>query len=264
MPEFFYQMYSPELLLLLPIAFMAGLIDSAVGGGGLVQLPGIFSVYPNQASAVLHGTNKLASFSGTSVATWQYARRIQFHWHMLAGAVIMAFAFSYLGAKLIPYLPKEYLRPIMLVLMILMVAYTFHKKDLGHTHQPKFQKSGERYAGLLLGATIGFYDGFFGPGTGSLLAFAFVKWLGFDFLSATAHAKVINLTTNFAALSFFIPHGYILWGTALLMSVFNISGAYVGTHIVTKHGAPLVRKIFMVMLSIIILKFSYDTVSVFL
>lgn len=160
MPTIIQQLLSPELFLLLPLAFLAGLIDSAVGGGGLIQLPGIFSIYPNQVPTILHGTNKLASFSGTSVATWRYARHVPLRWHMLFGAVVMALIFSYLGAKTIPYLPKEYLRPIMLVLMILMVIYTFRKKDMGHTHEPKFAKQHEIFAGLVLGATIGFYDGF--------------------------------------------------------------------------------------------------------
>ena len=120
MPDFFQQLTSPELLVLMPLAFLAGLIDSAVGGGGLIQLPGIFSVYPNQVPTILHGTNKLASFSGTSVATWRYARHVPLRWSMLLGAVGDALVFSYLGAKTIPYLPKEYLRPIMLVLMILL------------------------------------------------------------------------------------------------------------------------------------------------
>ena len=264
MSDIIQQLLSPELLILLPIAFLAGLIDSAVGGGGLIQLPGIFSVYPNQVPTILHGTNKLASFSGTSVATWRYARHVPLRWHMLFGAVVMALIFSYLGAKTIPYLPKEYLRPIMLVLMILMVVYTFLKKDMGHVHQPKFAKNHEIWAGLALGALIGFYDGFFGPGTGSLLAFAFVKWFGCDFLSATAHSKVVNLATNFAALSFFIPHGYVLWGIGLAMGLSNILGSLVGTHVVTRHGAPLIRKILIVVLSLTISKFAYDTIQPFL
>jgi uncharacterized membrane protein YfcA len=249
-----------ELLLLLPVAFLAGLIDSAVGGGGLIQLPGIFNIIPNHDATVLHGTNKLSSIQGTAMATLQYAKRVKLRWHMLLGAVLMAFIFAYLGAKLIPYLPKAYLRPIMLVLMILMVIYTFMKKDMGLTHEPIFGKRGEVYAGVALGIAIGFYDGFFGPGTGSLLAFAFVKWFGYDFLTATAHSKVLNLATNFAALSFFLPHGYVLWGTGLMMGVFNIGGALCGTHVVTHYGAPLIRKILIVVLSLTILKFGYDTV----
>lgn len=254
----------PEIWLLLPLAFLAGLIDSAVGGGGLIQLPGIFSIIPQHAAPVLHGTNKLSSISGTLVAAGQYARHVPLRWRMLIGAAVMALIFSYIGASVIPYLPKEYLRPIMLVLMVAMVVYTFHKKDLGHAHTPKFDARGEILWGLVLGAAIGFYDGFFGPGTGSLLAFVFVKWFGFDFLAATAHAKVLNLATNFAALSFFVPHGYLLWGVGLSMSAFNILGALCGTHVVTRHGAPLIRKILIVILTLTICKFAYDTFVPFL
>lgn len=253
-----------QLFLLIPLAFFAGLIDSAVGGGGLIQLPGIFSIIPNHDAPTLHGTNKLSSFCGTAVATRQYARRVTFRWHLLIGAIIMAFAGSYLGARIIPLLPVAYLRPIMLVLMVVMVVYTLRKKDLGHHHAPRLTQTQELSAGLLLGGAIGFYDGFFGPGTGSLLAFTFVKFFGFDFLVATAHSKIINLTTNLAALSFFIPHGYLLWGVGLTMGFSNILGALVGTRIVTQHGAPLIRKILIIILSITIAKFSYDTFQSFI
>ncbi len=256
--------FAPELLLLLPLAFLAGLIDSAVGGGGLIQLPGVFTIIPNHPASTLHGTNKLSSFCGTAVATRQYARHVQLRWRMLFGTIAMAFIFSSLGARIIPLMPIQYLRPIMLVLMLAMVVYTFYKKDLGHTHAPRFNQNGEIWAGLALGVAIGFYDGFFGPGTGSLLAFAFVKLFGYDFLVATAHSKIINLTTNFAALTFFIPHGYLLWGVGLLMGASNICGALVGTRIVTRHGAPLIRKILIVVLSLTISKFAYDTVRPFM
>ena len=115
----------PELWLLLPLAFLAGLIDSAVGGGGLIQLPGIFTILPNQPAPMLHGTNKLSSFCGTAIATRQYARRVPFHWNMLSGAILMAFIFANLGARLIPLLPIQYLRPIMLVLMAVVIVLTF-------------------------------------------------------------------------------------------------------------------------------------------
>lgn len=106
----------------------------------MINYRGFFTILPNQPAPMLHGTNKLASFCGTAVPTRQYARSVPFRWNMLIGAMVMAFAFSNLGARLIPLLPIQYLRPIMLVLMIAMVIYTFYKKDLGHTHAPKFQQ----------------------------------------------------------------------------------------------------------------------------
>lgn len=256
---------SPELILLLPLAFSAGLIDSAVGGGGLIQIPGLFSILPQQMPATLLGTNKLSSICGTAIATHQYSKRTQLNWRMLSGAAITALIFSVIGANAATLLPTQYLRPIMLVLLLLMVTYTFLKKNLGqHSIDLKLSKQQEKSRGLMLGVGIGLYDGFFGPGTGSILAFAFVKLFGHDFLNATAHSKVLNLAANIGALGLFGLQHNVLWGTGILMGASNIVGALCGTHIVGKYGAPLIRKIFIFILSTTILKFTFDTVKLFL
>ena len=253
---------TPELLLLIPLAFTAGLIDSAVGGGGLIQVPGLFSILPQQPAATLLGTNKISSMFGTAIASRQYAKQVSLRWQMLFWAAGVALVCSYIGASFVKLLPIHLLRPIMLVLLIVMVAYTILKKDLGQNHNPIYHN--EKIRAIALGAGMGFYDGFFGPGTGSLLAFAFVKWFGFDFLIASAHCYLVNLTTNFAALAFFVPHGYLLWGIGLAMGAANILGALVGTHVVTRYGSPLIRKILIVVLCVIISKFAYDTILPFI
>lgn len=247
----------PELFLLIPLAFIAGLIDSAVGGGGLIQIPGLFSILPRTEPATLLGSNKLISMMGTSLACQQYAKKVNLHWKLLLYICIPAFIASYFGAELVKYLPIKWLRPIILFLLLLMVLYTFFKKDLGQNHKPR--KSNTTLQGSALGVGIGLYDGFFGPGTGSLLAFAFVRLFGYDFLNATAHSKIVNLSTNIGALTLFIPHGNILWAIGLLLGASNMLGAFAGAHIVTKHGAPFIRKIFIIILSATIVKFGYDT-----
>lgn len=247
----------PELLLLIPLAFISGLIDSAVGGGGLIQVPGLFSILPNQSPATLLGTNKLSSVCGTAIASRQYAKRVPLHWRLLLWAGSTALIFSYIGASFVKLLPVHLLRPIMLVLLLLMVTYTILKKNLGQTHNPNTQH--EKLRAIALGIGMGLYDGFFGPGLGSLLAFAFVRFFGHDFMSATAHSKIVNLATNIGALALFIPHGNILWATGLMMGASNMIGALAGTHVVSKYGAPFIRKVFIVILSVTIIKFGYDT-----
>lgn len=251
---------TPELLLLIPLAFTAGLIDSAVGGGGLIQVPGLFSILPQQPAATLLGTNKISSMFGTAIASRQYAKRVSLRWQMLFWAAGVALVCSYIGASFVKLLPIHLLRPIMLVLLIVMVAYTILKKDLGQSHNPIYHN--EKIRAIALGAGMGFYDGFFGPGLGSLLAFAFVRFFGYDFLNATAHSKIVNLATNVGALALFIPHGDILWATGLMMGASNMLGAFAGTSVVTKYGTPFIRKVFIIILSATIIKFSYDTFKI--
>lgn len=256
--------FGSEIWLLLPLAFVAGLIDSAVGGGGLIQVPGLFGILPNTTPATLLGTNKLSSICGTAIAARQYAQRISLNWKMLWGAVFATLIFSYAGAGAVALLPVKYLRPIMLALLIAMVAYTFLKKDLGqHAIELNLSEKQQKYRGIGLGVCIGLYDGFFGPGTGSILSFAFVKLFGHDFLNATAHSKILNVAANIGALMMFAPSGHIMWLTGLLMGASNIGGALCGTHVVTKYGAVFIRKVFIIVLSSTIIKFSYDTIKTF-
>ena len=175
------------------VGFAAGLMDAAVGGGGLLQIPGLFNLLPNATPvASVMGVNKFASCCGTLTATGQYLRRIPVPWKMLLPAAALAFVASYLGAKTVVYFPVQYMKPAMLVIMIAMCLYTFLKKDLGQTVRTEKLTRRETLWGLFFGALIGFYDGVFGPGTGSLLAFVFVRFYGYDFLAANASSKVIN------------------------------------------------------------------------
>lgn len=248
-----------SFLLLLIAGFLAGLMDAAVGGGGLLQLPALFGLLPNTPIATVFGINKFASFWGTAMAASQFARRIHLPWHMLIPAAILAFIASYIGAKLVSYIPTHYMRPTMLILMVGMFIYTFHKKNLGQTIRHTALNRKEWAMGLFFGALIGLYDGIFGPGTGSLLAFVFVRFFAYDFLTATASAKIINLTTNLAALSFFVPNGHILWDWAIPLAIANLCGGMVGSRLAIKGGARFLRYGFMVLLCIMIGKFAFDT-----
>lgn len=248
-----------HFILLLIIGFLAGLMDAAVGGGGLLQIPGLFNFLPSSTPvASLMGINKFASFCGTSMATGRLVRSISVPWKMLLPAAAAAFAASYCGAKLIAYLPVQYIKPVMLVIMVAMFVYTFAKKDLGQTVRTTALSRKENYIGLGFGALIGFYDGIFGPGTGSLLAFIFVRFFAYDFLTANASAKVINLTTNLAALTFFIPNGHIVWAWALPLAAANLSGGLIGAQVALKGGSRFLRYGFMVLLVIMIGRFGWD------
>jgi uncharacterized protein len=249
----------PELVPLCLAAFAAGFIDSVVGGGGLIQLPALFIFAPTLPPATLFGTNKLSSICGTSVATVQYARHVEMRWRVALWAAGMAFVCSYFGARLVSLIPKDTLRPAVLVLLILVAIYTAWKKDFGSLHAPKLSNTNEILVALALGAGLGFYDGFFGPGTGSFLIFGFIGLFGFDFLRASAAAKVVNLMTNTAALCYFAPAGHVVYSIGLPMGAFNILGAVLGTRFAILKGSAFIRVLFLVIIAAVILKFAFDT-----
>jgi len=250
---------TPEIMALLFAALMAGAIDAVVGGGGLIQIPALFVAFPNESAATLFGTNKCASVVGTANATWRYARQVKMPWRTILPAAFAAFAFSYIGAVAVTWLPREIVRPLILLLLILSAVYTLKRKDFGLLHRPVHAGHRELVYAVLLGGVIGFYDGFFGPGTGSFLIFLFVRFFGFDFLHASAGAKVVNVATNLAALGYFLPNAYVLPVLAAAMAVANVSGSIMGTRLALKHGSGFIRQLFLITVAVLIVKFSWDT-----
>ena len=247
------------LSFLCAFAFMAGLIDAAVGGGGLIQIPALFNALPQVSAPTLFGTNKFASAVGTLSAARSYLRRVNIAWPLVLPAAIAAFVMSFAGAAAVSLLPKALLRPMVLVLLVLMAVYTLWKKDFGKLHKPVAIGRREMALGVLIGGAIGFYDGLFGPGTGSFLMFLFIRFFAFDFLHASASAKVVNLSTNVAALLFFIPSGNVIFAYALPMAACNMAGAMVGTRLAITKGAGFVRILFLLLTSTLICKLAWDT-----
>ncbi|WP_313952483.1 TSUP family transporter [Accumulibacter sp.] len=240
-------------------ALFAGFIDAVVGGGGLIQIPALFTALPNEIPATLFGSNKFASVFGTSNAAWRYARRVRMPWRTTLPAAIAAFAFSYLGAMAVAWMPPELLRPLILLLLVGAAIYTFARRDFGAIHRPQHTGGREFAYAVIVGGAIGFYDGFFGPGTGSFLIFLFIRFFGFDFLHASAASKVVNVATNLAALGYFLPNGHVLFGVAVLMATCNVLGSLIGTHLALRHGSGFVRKVFLCVVSLFIVKFAHDT-----
>lgn len=246
------------LTLLCMFAFLAGLIDSAVGGGGLVQIPAIFALLPRLPPVTLLGTNKMVSALGTTFAARSYLRRVRLPWAVILPATGAAFVMSFVGAAAVSMVPKGVLRPMVLVLLVTIGWYTLTRKDFGSTHVPRAITAREKMLALVFGAAIGFYDGLFGPGTGSFLIFLFIRYYGFDFIHASASAKVVNLATNIAALVFFIPAGHVIFHYALPMGLCNIAGALAGSWLAMRQGARFVRKLFLCLTGGLILKLAYD------
>jgi uncharacterized membrane protein YfcA len=249
-----------EYLLLACAAFSAGLVDAVVGGGGLIQIPVLFSMFSTTAPATLLGTSKLAGVFGTAAAAVNYARRVRIAWSAAAPAAMAAFSCSFFGAYTVTKVPADFMRTLLPIVLIAVAIYTFRRKDLGSVHAPLHTGGKERFIAVVVGASIGFYDGFFGPGTGSFLVFLFVRCFGFDFLAASAVAKVVNVACNVSALLWFGYSGHLLWQLGLMMAVCQVAGSLLGTKLAMKHGSVFVRKVFLVVVTILIVKTSYDAI----
>ena len=230
--------FSWAFLALCALAFFAGFIDSVIGGGGLIQVPALLVMLPGAPVATIFGTNKIVSLAGTSVALAQIARKVAVPWRVVLPAALAAALFAFMGARAVTLINPALLKPIILLLLIGVAAYTFFRKDFGDLHAPRWTHVTQRWVACGFGAALGFYEGFFGPGTGSFLIFAFIGLLGFNFLTASASAKVINITTNIAATAWFAWSGNILYKLAIPMAVCNVAGAWIGAQIARRWRSP--------------------------
>ncbi len=247
-----------ELLTVATASLLAGFVDAVVGGGGLILVPALFSTFPNAAPATLFGTNKGGAILGTAWATHQYAKRVTLPWRALLPAAGAALIGSFCGAWAVTQVNPDGLRKALPLILLGVLCYTLAKKDLGRHHAPRHSVGTQTLIASAIGVTIGFYDGFFGPGTGSFFVFLFVRMLGFDFLHASASAKLLNTSTNAAALVLFASKGHVWWQIAAVMAVANLIGSLLGTRMALAKGAGFVRGMFVVVVSVLILKTGYD------
>ncbi len=248
-----------DFALLILAAFCAGFVDAVAGGGGLIQVPALLAVMPEAPVATLFGTNKLSSIFGTATAAWRYSRRVAIPWGVVVPVAISAFVFSFIGAASVAWFPVELVRPVVFVLLLLVVAYVALQPNLG-VSEGADEVVHPLWRSLVVGAGLGFYDGFFGPGTGSFLVFCFVRVFGMGFLGASGAAKVVNLATNAAALSFFLPAGNVLLMLGLVMAVANVVGAQLGARAALRGGSVWVRRVFLGVSMALVIKIGWGLI----
>lgn len=192
-------MFSHQLIILCLASFSAGFVDSIVGGGGLIQLPALILALPGVPLVTVLGTNKMVSVTGTAVSAWRFSKSIPYIRSLLFPAMSAAFIASFLGAWTVTMMSSQVLKPLFTGLLFLVFLLTIRKQSFGiENHDPRVKIP--LWKPLGLGAVLGFYDGFFGPGTGSLLIIGFVGLMTMTFVQGSAYAKMINLTTNVAAI----------------------------------------------------------------
>jgi len=247
-----------ELILLCIAAFAAGFIDAIAGGGGLIQTPSALILLPQYPVATVIGTIKIPAFTGTSFAAAQYAKHGSFNYRQLGFMMMIAFVAAFSGSKLLTMVSNHFMKPLLLVVLIVVAVYTWVNKNFGnHTKKNHSVKKQWGYA-VLVSLVIGFYDGFIGPGAGSFLVLSFISLLGFDFLRASAYAKFVNLATNLGSVVFFAASGKIIYTIALPMAICNGMGGWLGARLALLKGNTFIRIFFLIVVTGTIIRFAYD------
>ena len=246
-------------LFLLAASFFAGFIDSIAGGGGLIQLPALLIGLPKSETAEVLGTNKLSAVFGTTTAAALYRKLIKPDPKILIAMGLPAFLGSAGGAVLASKIPTSSMRPMVLVLLIIVAVYTWFKPDLGKFENLRHLPKRRVQIAAIAGVVIGFYDGIFGPGTGSFLMLILVASLGYAFITASAIAKVVNVATNVGAITVFGINGAVLWQIGIILGIANITGAVIGARLAIKGGSTLVRKVFLLVTVALIVKVGIAT-----
>ena len=247
------------VLPLLLVAAAAGWVDAVVGGGGLILVPALLLGLPGLPPVTALGTNKVASIAGTTAAAITYARRTKIPWRIAAPAAALAVGFAGLGALAAASLPAHWFRPAIMALLLLVLAFVVLRPSFGVVTAER-EPSRRRLAGvvLLAGGAIAFYDGVFGPGTGTFLIIAFTALLGLDFVRSSATAKVLNAGTNLGALIVFAAGGHVLWKLGLAMAICNIAGAQFGARTALRRGAGFVRVVLVVVVLAMVARLAWQ------
>ncbi|MGO0905443.1 sulfite exporter TauE/SafE family protein [Clostridioides difficile] len=237
--------------------FIAAFVDSIAGGGGLISMPVLMAIGVPIHLAI--GTNKFAASAGCISSAYRYAKSGKTNNELLKKLVPFTIIGSILGVKCVLSINENILN-VLVVLMILIVAiYTFVSKNLGQEDRFEGINKKNLRLGMLMAFIMGFYDGFFGPGTGTFLTFGFIKIYGYDFLHASANTKILNLTSNVTSLLLFMINGQVYYKIAVLFALVMIIGAYVGAKVAIKNGSKMIKPIFLVMALFMVTKLMYQT-----
>lgn len=248
------------LFTLCAIAFCAGFIDSIVGGGGLIQTPLTLALVPQVPIATLIGTLKVPALTGTSLATYTFLKKVKIDWKLFSIMAILAFISAFVGSQLLTVVSNEFMKPLLLVILIALAIYTIFKKDFGQAKERAIPYHRILINACIISIVVGFYDGFIGPATGTFFILGFVTLLGMDFLQANTNAKMVNLATNLGSICLFLIKGKIIWSIALPMAFFNGLGGIIGARMAVSKGNHFIRYFFIFVISLSICRFGYEVI----
>lgn len=242
-----------KLIIICPLTFIAGFIDSAAGGGGLISLPAYMAI--GLPPHIATGTNKCSSTFGTMLAAWTFFKSGKIHIKTALFSAAAALFGSWIGAMLNMIADDSILRMVLMLAVPVVAIFVIFKRDFGSRDRTgEFSKLKLSLITTVIGFVIGCYDGFFGPGTGTFLILGFTVFAGFDLLTASGNAKVVNLASNIAAFVTFAISGQILWAIGIPGAVFGIAGNLIGSKLALKKGTKFIKPMFIVILTILFIK----------
>ncbi|MEU2654127.1 TSUP family transporter [Streptomyces sp. NPDC007325] len=250
------------LVLLCLAALAAGWIDAVVGGGGLLLLPALLIGVPGAPNGYVLGTNKAVAIVGTTGAAVTYARRTKVPVRTAVRVGLAALAGSSVGALFATMIDQEVLRPLIMVVLVAVAAFVILRPTFGTRPEgvdpARITRARIVTAIVVVGGGIGFYDGLFGPGTGTFLVLALTAVLHLDLVTASATAKIVNVCTNAGALAMFAYQGTVYWQLAALMAAFNLTGGMVGARMALSKGSGFVRGVLLVVVLGMVAKLGWD------
>lgn len=247
-------------LIVLPLVFFAGLVDSIAGGGGLISLPAYMAAGLPPHFAL--GNNKFSSSFGTLVATLRYYHGGLIDLKVALLSAGFALVGSFLGTKAVLLINPGFLRYVLIVLVPAVTIFTLLNKDMGvHNNSHRTEVKTKYFLAGVFSALAGFYDGFFGPGTGAFLILFYTLMLKYDFVTANANTKVVNLASNVAAVITFMAHGKVIYTLGIPAAICGIAGNFLGAKMVMSKGAKVIRPIFIFVLMLLLAKIIYDMIA---
>jgi uncharacterized protein len=241
--------------------FAAGFIDSIVGGGGLVLTPAMLNLHPSLTILQAIATQRTSSILGTSVAAWNYLHSIRIERYIIIPACAAALSASAIGVQLAKKIDPIILKWIVLSICVLLAVYTALRKDLGLKEERRFHPKHESLAAVSIGLATGFYNGLIGPGTGTIMVFAFVSFMGLDFLKSSAVSKAANVSADISSWTVLMLGGFVFWTLALPLIIGNVMGSYLGSHMAIRKGQAFVRVIFLVVVLALIARQAWQLLS---
>ena len=247
-------------LIILPMIFLAGFMDSIAGGGGLLSLPTyiVAGLPPHNALA----NNKFSSVFGTTLSAYRYFRHGMIDTQIAVTSAFFALIGSYLGTRLVINLDPYFLNYLLIILLPVITIFTLLNKDLGkYNTAHEISKQKKLVLAIIASFIIGFYDGFFGPGTGTFLIFVFALFLKYDMIMANGNTKVVNVASNIAAVITFIINGKVLFVIGVPAALAGLAGNYLGSRYVVKKGNKLIRPVFIFVFILLFIKILWDVLS---
>jgi hypothetical protein len=243
------------------IGLAAGLLDSIVGGGGLIGTPAMMNLFPTWPILSIVGTNRASSIFGTSVAAWNYFRKVKLERRIVLSSCAGALVASYAGVQVARLVPTDNLKWAVVCAIIGLAVYSLAKKELGRVERRKFSPRQEIWAALGVGAACGFYNGLIGPGTGTLLVFGFVSALGLDFLKSSAVSKAVNVSADISSFAVLAAAGFVVWPAAIPLVIANMLGSFLGSKLAILKGSEFIRRVFLVVVFALIIRLLWQMLA---